>query len=445
MEKKLESSHRKVKNMKIFLFASIFVFSACQLESNNANIQSGNAKVKPTDPPQSAQNNSPQTTKNNPPSSTKNKLDLNDMSILSPLPKNEKDLSKMLALSGNIDSKQYTLVNVEIFDKLKTLATKQKISIEGSSNDSFDAWKIVGFRFDPCFPFAKFESPNECESVELRLVAQPVVNLLDSLTTNDFTMHLVYHISLSDRARVAKELLELSKLSPVDTSNTPLGIHPGLMSAGIQSEFYNKFASFVTKNMSLQNLKQVAFMGLEAGVEPWNFFFVTVNGNSISDAKQFRSFGFVSSTPVTNVPNVASSFTIAPKPTSANNLWSIFQTGVAKATEKQMSVTLTIDNPSVMSQGDTDCASCHATTPARISWETNNQKILNRTGTSAFKLTNNDALGGNITTKLADKMQQPTSWSVRNFGYFHTSPIIADRTFNETMQATVFVNRNFLK
>ncbi len=444
MEKKLEASYRKVKHMKIFLFASIFVFSACQLDSKNASVQSENAKVKPTVPLQSAQNNSPQTVKSNPPSSTKNKLDLNDMTILSPLPKNEKDLSKMLALSGSIDSKKYTLLNADIFDKLKAIAKKQKISFSSQTVDAFESWKIVGFRFDPCFPFTKFDSPNDCDSVELRLVAQPVSDAFGAVNTNDFSMHLVYHISLSERGRVAKELLDLSKSSPVDTSKVQLGIHPGLLFAGMQSEFYNKFATFVTKNMSLQNLKQVAFMGLEGGIEPWNFFFVNVNGSNISDAKQFRSLGFVSSTSTSPSPT-SSSFTIDPKPTSENNLFSIFQSGISNATEKQMAVTLTIDNPLLTSQGDTDCASCHSTTSARISWEASNQKNLGRSVTSAFKLTNNDSAGGNISTGLGSNLQNPSSWSVRNFGYFNTSPIIADRTFNETMQATVFVNRNFLK
>lgn len=365
--------------------------------------------------------------------SQRTKLELNDVSILFPMPKDSADLEKMIGFSNlPNDTKKYTLVSQSHFSQVKDIASKQRVNFQqGSSPDNYRSWRIVGFRFDPCFPRMVNSNPNSCSSVELRLVAQPFTDVGGSISAEDFTAHLVYHIGMGERQVLSNELLRLARLSPVNTIGTPLGVHPGLRQEGYQGAFFESVKSLLISRMTISNLAQIAFMGLERTPEPWNFFFVNVSGNKLSGPNSAISLGFLTPKRM----NPASRF--------ADNMGLILDRNL-EVNEEAMMVTRRIDNPNLHTQASTDCISCHTSTTARLSWESKFGRKL-KMGGSAFIPAGNDALGGQVTHKLEEGIQDPDPWNVRNFGYFGTRPQIADRVLNETAAAAIFINRNFLK
>jgi hypothetical protein len=367
--------------------------------------------------------------------STRSKLDVNDVSILFPMPKDDSDFQKMMGLSSTPnDSVKYNLVSQSHFAQLKGVSAGQRISFpQGAPQTDYRNWRIVGFRFDPCFPRVSNSNPEACSSVELRLVAQPFSNLGGFFTSVDFTAHLVYHVNKQDRIAIANELLRLARLSPANTQGAPLGVHPGLVQEGYSGSFYSEVKTFVAKRMNVSNLAQIAFMGLQQDPEPWNFFFTNVKGDKISGANSPFSLTLIDSSHI--------------KPSSrfADNMQKILDKNL-NVSEEEMMVTRRIDNPNITTQAGTDCVSCHTTTTARLSWEAKNQRSL-RFGSSnaAFIPSGNDAFGGTVTHKLAPGMQDADPWNVRNFGYFGSRPQITDRVLNETTSSAIFLNRNFLK
>jgi len=267
--------------------------------------------------------------------------------------------------------------------------------------------------------------------VELRLVAQPFTELGGSISAEDFTAHLVYHIGMQERLALSNELLRLARLSPVNTLGSPLGVHPGLQQEGYQGAFFESVKALIISRMSISNLAQIAFMGLERTPEPWNFFFANVNGNKVSGPNSAISLGFITPKRI----NPSSRF--------ADNTGLILDRNL-DVSEDAMMVTRRIDNPNFHTQASTDCVSCHTSTTARLSWENKFGRKL-KMGSSAFIPSGNDILGGQVTHKLEGGVQDPDPWNVRNFGYFGTRPQITDRVLNETAAAAIFINRNFLK
>ena len=442
-------------------FVCFFVFASCQKEQSSE-ILSKTANTQPT----------------------VQKLDLNDVTVLLPLGKGD-EIGKMISLSGKDSAqKSYTFLSNDLFSKIQKAALSQEISFNGREALSYNAWKIVGFRFDPCFPVARLESPQDCDSAELRLVAQPIKTVqvavdqeslgikkpspppgekkqteapvedlpqdknvkLETLTlTEDNSMHLIFKVSMENRQKIARELSVLAAHSPVSTAGKPLGVHPGLAKSGVGGNYYNEFLSFLTQNLTPANLKQVAFMGTKNGIEPWVFFFVTVNGNSISAPKDMSSMGNFSSnkSPDAKAPR-SNRFTIQPAPKAKDNAVKVMDSEAGPLSDLDIEVTSRIDNPLINSQGSTDCSSCHTSTTSRLNWEKSNP-VKPSPLQSASSFLNNSIAKGFGNANIDVNFQFSTSWSLRNFGYMEMSPFIATRTLNETILHAAFINKHFMK
>ncbi len=342
------------------------------------------------------------------------KLETNDVSILFPL----------------IDSQLIKVTEAGAKGALWPQALFTKVVATGKSqaqvtfNDSIDPnnianWKIVSFRYDPCFPRMNSANPADCK-FELRLVAQPAAGN----NTADMTAHLIYHPALSQREAIAKELLALKKASPVSTSGA-LGVHPGLKS---NSAAYTKLVKdFVLRNMGASNLTQVAFMGTRNS-DPWVFF-----GGSVSNGN-YTLF----SIPNTNGAKVQSTFaenSVTPRPSGAST--AALLEGAAP-TQALVDNVMKIENPNVHTQGSVDCVSCHTAV-----------RVIERERSAAQTFVNNSQFRfpapAGISTAVASGQLSTQLYSVRNFGYFFKQAQIAQRTANESAAVTNFTNKNILK
>ncbi len=249
------------------------------------------------------------------PESNAGGLDVNDVSILFPLPSDPADISKMLPLTFannqgktpisaalfaeilgfhkreiTVDGKRTVLKSGSRFDG-KARASFVSTRVFGPYDNSED-WKIVAMRFDPCAPSAthsiKTTGPKQSSSIvgnkeclrQLRLTAQPVFDKSREesdfdgpIMVGDFALHLLFTLSESESAAIYKSLMDFRDECKDMTSAMPLGIHPCLRLASVTGQYGEgafKTVQSLIKNYA-QNLQGVAMLATLSGDDPWTF------------------------------------------------------------------------------------------------------------------------------------------------------------------------------
>ncbi len=178
--------------------------------------------------------------------STHTALNLNDVSVLWPLPAAGDLRTDFLWVTPNAgESGPYFPVHRrdELPDPVADLPIQPGA-----------AEMIVALRFDPC---ARADEMSPCEA-QLRLVAQPVLfeGPDDAQMLDDSAMHLFYTLTEQDAANLASELRRLSTSSGISTAG-PLGVHPVLQSEGAGGAFGTALRALVVANCRGDNLKQI--------------------------------------------------------------------------------------------------------------------------------------------------------------------------------------------
>lgn len=367
------------------------------------------------------------------------KLDMNDVSILFPLPSEAK---KAMLLPMNANGGRGELWPQDVFTKVISKAKGLGVGMDnGLSVISFtDAingqsrgnWRVVSMRYDPCAPMLSNTDIKNC-IVQLRLVVQPVAfgNTASATETADMTAHLIYHLEAADNARIARELLDIKQASPVSTSG-PLNVHPGLASTNGNLAFAAQVNAFITRNMGAANLKRIAFMGTQNG-DPWIFF----SGDLKADGSYV----------VFNIPNInnkamatfaGSEF----KPAPARGSDSTFDFMQDKtASQIVANAFLRIENPDIHSVEQIDCVSCHTTTALRQAQSSDFDDFV-RSNPNAFRVPAD--VSGGMVPGLASTRTDNGIYVVRNFGYFFKVPQAGNRTANDSSASAAFANRHLL-
>lgn len=178
--------------------------------------------------------------------STHTGLNLNDVSVLWPLPQAGDLRSDFLWVTpGTGESGPYFPVHRR--DELPVPIADFPIQ-PGATE------MVVALRFDPC---ARADEMSPCEA-QLRLVAQPVIftGPDDAQMLDDSAMHLFYTLNQQDAANVEAELRRLSDSSTISTAG-PLGVHPVLQAQGAGGGFGSALRGLVVTNCRADNLKQI--------------------------------------------------------------------------------------------------------------------------------------------------------------------------------------------
>lgn len=390
-----------------------------------------------------------------------NALGSNDVSVLWPVPKTAADVGNMLKLdSTTTGGPRRVLLTKEAFDTVLSLGRGgSTVSASFAPARVYSNWRIVSFRYDPCFPRVTAASCTQ----ELRLVAQPIETSGDVVIPHDFAIHLVYRPNLPN-ADLSKRLLALRKASPLDTGRFPLGEHPGLWQdakRAVADRAYTKqWKDFLLSVVNDGTLRQTSFLGSDDGVTKWAFWLGnvergSVSGNAIAaggmDFGEHESFeplrkGLASlDAPLRDLSReFVRANTTAP-------FFSTLSGERAFQPEEIINAALRIENPDLHTQGSTDCVSCHTATTARVATQERmmaaNPALASNPGffLDRARFPGLFAAPAGSDTRRDDTISNLGALTnLRMFGFFHRTASVSQRTINETAAVADFLNRNIL-
>lgn len=368
-------------------------------------------------------------------------LGLNDVSILFPLPSRVSSPHTLLLSSAG---KGGPLLSRADFDRIPVFAEDPRPEL------AYDTFHVVAMRVDPCFPdlAALTHDPASCRR-QIRLVAQPLADgEADHPITfaQDSAIHLLFDLDAEPFDALVGALVALRAGRAFDAGEV-LDVHPVLRSEGEGGPLGAALRALILEHAGPATLSQYTFMrGDENFV--WDFGGVRVRGEertpiaihgieageATDPRRQIIAFDFepVAVTPATahsrsiEVLFGARRFDDLEMPGEGE----FYFPGTPDEQRAAIAAALRIENPDELHPENVDCASCHVAGPVRARFEAATSPA---TDLPRFRS------GFDLTLSTAPAfVGQPNR--VRAFGYFHETPVLSQRTVNESAAVATALN-----
>lgn len=368
------------------------------------------------------------------------KWDLNDVSILYPLPKSIADDGAMIQLRDR--GRGGPLLPERYLDQTPALSQFQ------NKIDERNSLRVVAVRIDPCFA----DTIVVCRR-QIRLSWQPLVRLPDGrITSVDAALHSFYDLTDEEFSAFLNELSQVRRTQGFSSRGWPLQVHPVLRAQGLNGGFAQSLKQLVLKYAGEENLRKLTFMVVRGPEVFWGF-----GGYDIDEYGRVfpieipRMGSIVVHQSFVNHSRAGDDFVraiLSPTPIEGERL-DLFIRGSAKLTQSGISEEEIVqalraghmaENPGRHNPNTLDCVSCHlaqsvldfgerlfpalavvARTPDVV-YE-NSQFTLSQAGSG---------MGG---------AERP--WHTRNlraFGYFGSTPAISRRVIHESAEAARVLN-----
>ncbi len=357
-------------------------------------------------------------------------LGLSDVSVLFPMPASEK---MDLLLGGETRGRTGELLPLSTVQKLPALL---KIA---SNEQVYPYIKVMGIRFDPCF--AESTSVMRCKK-QIRMVWQPVSADDEYISTFDASLHSFYELTESDFQILIIELRNLREKYQVAESG--LSINPIIKAEGLEGEYYKQFIAVVLKYVGQANLVRVTFMLLGQDGNLWTFGGFDIENNDMMPIQIPRLKATTTQVFRNSIKPDPTKFNggLQPEPVGSDLVNFLIkdsdQINLGREQEIRDSVraAFRIENPQIHNAGTVDCVSCHVVQAAR-NW------TLVKFSSLDF-LTENSAFIYKSDFNLANlsPLQNKTN-VMRAFGYFLDSPIVSQRTINESAEAARIISQQY--
>jgi len=361
-------------------------------------------------------------------------LNINDVSILFPLPKQRNvDLLKLddVGFGGQLLTKS-------VYDNVVGTL------IGTITENLYPKIRIVSLRIDPCFESMDLGS-EKCIK-QIRIVGQPTV--IDpgtaNTTTLDGAIHLFYELTQNQFNQIIEGLKKLKKEVALDYSDTPLSVHPAMEAQGLEGSFYSGLKPLLLKNIGDQNLVKITFMRRGTAGDAWEFggYDRTKNG----DFKPFTIpvIGIENEFFSTRSMGVLGQRLIPRESTLGANIRGHFPVKFLRTSRIEnlnneefllgLQKLLRIENPTKFNSGTVDCVSCHVAGHTL-------KYVENYSGISTENDINRFNIPESVNGKLMDQTQSFPK-SLRAFGYFLDLRAISQRTVNDSAVVVDFLNKN---
>lgn len=375
-------------------------------------------------------------------SSSKPGFDVNDVSILWPLPEKRENLTQLISLDGT------GILSKENFDRLLNIAVFE--DDPGYEFWRIKYWYIIGLRFDPC---AKVLPSDATCDIELRLIAQPMMHFSDSALASDNALHLIYRLSEEQGRQVAKKLYELkTKNTAVSTNGVPLNIHPIMAAEGLEGEFAQGIQALVMEYAREGNIKEATAM-LRLNSNDWRFarslpnaahelvtapipFVDNQTQTLFGERRKERQPGIFNEIR----PAAKAGDSLHKAVDSDEAIGGFFKLPVAEQ-ESLMQSALRIDNPSIHTPSTIDCVSCHMAS-----------RVLTRVKGREY-LYKDDGNVDRYVSPMPMTMENITpsnelvmGYTVRGFGYglFDArGAVLSQRVINDSARVASYLNAHF--
>jgi hypothetical protein len=350
-------------------------------------------------------------------------LDMNDVTILAPLP--QSSATPVLLLGSDLADDGTPFVPHALYDRLATDERGQSIPVFA---ETYERLHLVAVRFDLCDRHLPGACP-EAEDARMRLVFQP---MMDS-SAEDIGFHAFYAIRNDEIAGAVAALRDLAKSVPAQTG--ALRVSPALGAAAPEAyaeslrafvKRYGGEGRLVRLTMNAINLRFSALVWALRGVEKKNDAFVDITIVGTTDT--FESVTLAGQ-PGYDVKPVAD--------TPPGLLVAIdqFKFGAADATMRRDSLAAlaAADNPMTNTAETVPCVACHVSTVV----------MKARAATGIDPLT----LPGRYTSKFdlstAGGKSAETPGTLRALGYRSNLPMISQRVVNDTAQTLAEIEARF--
>lgn len=300
--------------------------------------------------------------------------DLNDVTVIMPLPK-AATLPLYLRAPSSSENGSSLIPHSVFTQAVRLIAPAVK---QTRINEHYDSLTALAFRIDPCFK----NLPAEPCKKELRVVWQPVLNGV----ALDAAAHTFYEPTDSEFRVLTAEFRELKDSTTASDHPMPLQIHPGIAKLGLQNPAVQNFLRKMKSRMSFPRLRKITFLVLNAPGNNWSFlsYRVSEDGelhqNSIAITGQsFESFQNQAGPREYLSTDVA----VGESKPGTDQILSLIRNSRnpdLKERPKLIQIyqsTLRLQNPATHQPGTMDCLSCHGSQSARF-WAGNQMSAAER-------------------------------------------------------------------
>jgi hypothetical protein len=364
-------------------------------------------------------------------------LDLNDVSVLLPLP----DLQHWDQLPSGLTAAQFgDLLPLSYFSQVPQILAMV------SNKDIYPALKVIGVRIDPCFH--EGVGPTLCQS-QIRLVWQPLAKTSDVTSTFDASLHSFYSLSKDEFKELAGSLIKLKLERTNSNEILPLGVNPFIEKEGLQGDYAQKFFKIIYKYIGEEKLNRITFMKLFMNGNIWEFggFDITHSNSQTFEMKPLQ------------IPNINSTSQLFTNKATPKPFW--FKGGIdpAPQTEDNLNFLVTdsrlispqqnetdiknavrsaykFENPALHNPGTADCVSCHIAQAAK-NWSLNQYPWFN------LSVLNSDVIYDSEKDLSNFSPMQGQTNILRAFGYFMNAPITSQRVINESSEVVKAIHASF--
>ncbi len=374
-----------------------------------------------------------------------NQVQMNDVSVLYPLPKSGGDLAEMLAASSVgvggplLPAGLYTEVTGEALTRPDgPLPPGRDVGLY------YDELKVVAFRVDPCFAnIGPIVRPEACKN-QLRLVLQPIHfdAASSSSSATDGAVHAFYSLTREELVALVKAIVALRTSERRAEQLGALAVHPIVAAQGLAGSFARGLREIVLAYSGAKNFTRFTTFSPQNLATSWVFSGFDVEGSQATpmviptlpdettSVTFFAGFG----------ADLTGSFT--PATTSKDDVALLANIGKARqATEAARNAAfdaaLRVENPDKHSPDTIDCASCHVAGPARVlaaaifGWSDRGNP--NSFVPDARYVDPSDM-------KQTTPVNEETNRNFHAFSYRDAHPMVAMRVVNETAAVVAYLN-----
>ena len=355
-------------------------------------------------------------------------LELNDISILVPLPSkvSANKITGLLTLEA--EGRHGRLLSDALFDEVYRSNADMENS-EKSTTDILGNWHAVTFRFDPCEDLAV--NGAKCTS-EAKIVAQPITAPGGTPFAHDAAIHLVYHLDRQQSLDLVKRLAAWKHDAGINTSGR-LRVNPILqLEVDAPAKAHAAFEKLVLDFCGVKNLALLATMS-SGSSDVWTFNGFQKSGDTFVKLKQ----------PAMRIETTASSIQ-SPRQTKGNPydptefapevdispLFNSIEFTSPDKIQQAWAASHAIENPRMHNLFSVPCAVCHTTSNAR-------REAQIRTLTPiGIEVSDANRFVSKLPVDLAmPDANQFDNWNVHNFGHFNGHPFVSPRVIHETARA----------
>lgn len=373
------------------------------------------------------------------------KLDLNDVSILLPLPQSDElDL---------LPQPETTTHFGQLLPKHFVVKYLPMLLQFVDNSDLYPTLRAIGIRVDPCF--TEGHGPVKCKQ-QVRIVWQPLKIESNKTTTVDVTLHSFYELTDLQFKNLINNLKNIkeTEITPEElavTNHLPLQTNPLLIKKGLKSDYYKKILAAFYKNVGEETLSRITFMSLFANETVWFFGGINIDSKSKDVTKIIIPRinngiqQFINDSAPSNAPETFFG-RIFPAPKDSDNFNDLISdSSKFNITTEDKIIAFTraafkFENPNLNNPGTLDCVSCHAAQPVR-SWALRNFKNTdwgNLTEVAYTPIRQNNEDLSNLSP-----LQNQTN-ILRAFGYFKEFGFVSQRVINETNEVVNTLEMNYL-